>query len=51
MLAVHPCIHSGTLSLPNRASRTVKKESSCFLSVKSGFPGMLAQQIPENCAL
>jgi hypothetical protein len=41
MLAVHPCIHSGTLSLPNRASRTVKKEFACFLSVKSGFPGRL----------
>ncbi len=41
MLAGHPCIHRGTLSLPNWASRTVKKEFSCFLSVKRGFPGLL----------
>jgi len=48
MLAVHPRIHSGTLSLPSRASHTVKKEFSCFLSVKSGFPGLLVSADPRK---
>ena len=48
MLAVHPCIHSGTLSLPNRASRTVSQEFSCFLCVKSGLPGLLVSADPRK---
>jgi hypothetical protein len=48
MLAVHPCIHSGTLSLPNRASRTVSKVFSCFLSVKSGFPVLLVSRVSRR---
>ena len=51
MLAGHPYIHNGTLSLPNRASRTVKKEFSCFLSVKSGFPGLLDLRRSPKTAL
>ena len=48
MPAGHPCIHNGALSLPNRASRTVKKEFSCFLSVKRGFPGLLVSADPRK---
>jgi hypothetical protein len=47
MLAMHPCIHSRTLSLPNRSARTVKR-IFVFFVVKGGFPGLLVSAEPRK---
>jgi hypothetical protein len=48
MLAMHPCIHSCTLSLPNRSSRTVKR-IFVFFVIQGRFSGAARlSRAPKN---
>jgi hypothetical protein len=47
---LHPCVHNGTLSLPNRASGTAKV-FSCFLAQSVLFRGCSSLRSREKCVL
>jgi hypothetical protein len=49
-LCIHPCIQSGTLSLRNRSSGTVKG-FSCLMVSSEVFRGWSSLQSSEKCAL
>jgi hypothetical protein len=49
MLSMQPCIESGTLSLRQKASGTVKVFSR-FVDSSAVFRGCSSQQSPEKCA-